>query len=284
MAAAIILVSGVIGGNLKATLLGIANAQAARDAQHIQTVIAGGFADAGRSLVQDFAGPIQGPENPQPVAQVMASTGFTTEGIPPSGIQQPLPSTLELLSNPERLSSAYAMLAGTLNIVNLTLFDLYGRSVWSSETAVIGIGDPERPKYLKAMSGAISSQLVEDQKVTDSGGVSRSVDVVETYLPLRDARSGQVVGVMKIDRDAASDVALQLDGIMSTLLGTTVATMGGLFLLLVGIIVAADIHIYRSSRRACASLERESLAKTQILSTVTHELKTPLTSIMGCVE
>jgi len=31
-------------------------------------------------------------------------------------------------------------------------------------------------------------------------------------------------------------------------------------------------------------LEQESLAKTQILSTVTHELKTPLTSIMGYVE
>ncbi len=35
---------------------------------------------------------------------------------------------------------------------------------------------------------------------------------------------------------------------------------------------------------ALAELERESLAKSQILGTVTHELRTPLAGIMGCVE
>ena len=35
---------------------------------------------------------------------------------------------------------------------------------------------------------------------------------------------------------------------------------------------------------ALAELERESLAKSQFLGTVTHELKTPLAGIMGCVE
>jgi len=35
---------------------------------------------------------------------------------------------------------------------------------------------------------------------------------------------------------------------------------------------------------ALAELERESLAKSQILGTVTHELKTPLAGIMGCVD
>ena len=34
----------------------------------------------------------------------------------------------------------------------------------------------------------------------------------------------------------------------------------------------------------CIELEQESLAKTQILTTVTHELKTPLTSIIGYVD
>ena len=35
---------------------------------------------------------------------------------------------------------------------------------------------------------------------------------------------------------------------------------------------------------ALADLERESVAKSQILGTVTHELKTPLAGIMGCME
>ena len=284
IAAAIIVVSGVIGGNLNATLIGIANEQAARDALHIQTVISGEYWTPSGSSEEELGSDSGVPVNPQPVAPVMTSTRFTAENSPLLGMHQPAPLTPELLASPEGLSSAYAMLAGTLNIVNLTLFDRYGRAVWSSDPGVISISEPDRPKYLKATAGAVLSELVEQREVVDSEGMTRRVDVVETYLPLRETPSGPVVGVMKIDRDAAGDVAIQLDGIMSTLLGTTVATMGGLFLLLVGFIVMADVHIYRTSSRACASLERESLAKTQILSTVTQELKTPLTSITGCVE
>jgi len=284
MAAAIILVSGIIGGNLNAKLLGIANEQAARDALHIQTVISGGYSMPNRSSAGDFDSGPGVPENTQPVAHVMSSARFAAEGSPLLGMQQSMPSNPMLLTSSEGLPSAYTTLADTLNIVNLSLFDLDGRAVWSSDPGVLSVSEQDMPKYLKATAGAISSELAQDRQIVDSEGVSRRVDVVETYLPLRETPSGQVIGVMKIDRDAASDVALQLDGIMSTLLGTTVATMGGLFLLLVGFIVMADLHIYRSSRRAYATLERESLAKTQILSTVTHELKTPLTSIMGCVE
>lgn len=261
MAVAIVLVSGVIGGNLNATLLGIANEQSARDALHIQAVISGGYSFPGRSSASGFAG-----------------DGGVSENI------HPAPMTPESLAGSGSLPRAYATLENTLNILKLTLFDLNGRAVWSSDPVVLSVGEHDRPKYLRATAGEISSELTEDREVIDSEGVSRRVVVVETFLPLREYPSGQVIGVMKIDRDAASDVALQLDGIMSTFLGTTVAAMGGLFLLLVGFIVVADVHIYRTSRRAYASLERESLAKTQILSTVTHELKTPLTSIMGCVE
>ena len=261
MAAAIILVSGVIGGNLNATLLGIANEQAARDALHIQTVIRGGYSIAGGSSTSGVAG-----------------DGGLSEDLHPG------PMTPETLAGSGSLPGTYATLANTLNVLKLTLFDLHGRAVWSSDPAVTSVGEHDRTKFLNATAGEISSELAEDREEIDSEGVSHRVAVVETYLPLRETDAGQVIGVLKIDRSAASDVALQLDGILSTLLGTTVATMGGLFLLLVGFIVSADVHIYRTSRRAYASLERESVAKTQILSTVTHELKTPLTSIMGCVE
>lgn len=74
-------------------------------------------------------------------------------------------------------------------------------------------------------------------------------------------------------------------------LRTTTGAMGGLFLVLFGFIVAADKNIYTSNIRDIAMVEaqleqreQESRAKTQILSTVSHELKTPLTSILSQVQ
>ena len=74
-------------------------------------------------------------------------------------------------------------------------------------------------------------------------------------------------------------------------LRTTTGAMGGLFIVLSGFIVAADKNIYTSNIRDIAMVEaqleqreQESRAKTQILSTVSHELKTPLTSILSQVQ
>ena len=72
---------------------------------------------------------------------------------------------------------------------------------------------------------------------------------METFLPLRQTPSGQIIGVMEIHRDVASDVALQVDDTKSTILWTTVATMGGLFFVLFGFILTADLNIYQSRKR-----------------------------------
>ena len=93
-------------------------------------------------------------------------------------------------------------------------------------------------------------------------GVSRRIDIVETYLPLRDTPSGQISGVLEFYRDVSGDVAIQVDEAKSTVLRTTVATMGGLFLVLTGFIVVADIGIHRSNRRQVALVESQ-LAERQ---------------------
>ena len=80
---------------------------------------------------------------------------------------------------------------------------------------------------------------------------------------MRDARGGNVIGVMEIYRDVSQDVAIQVDDAKGAVLRTTVATMGGLFLVLLGFIVVADVSIYRSRHRELALAEGQLVERKQ---------------------
>ena len=83
-----------------------------------------------------------------------------------------------------------------------------------------------------------------------------------------------------------SDVALNAGSAKSPVLWTTIGAMAVLFVVLIGAVVVSE-RMRRFNQELEAknrALEQETLAKTQILSTVSHELKTPLTSIVGYVE
>ena len=96
---------------------------------------------------------------------------------------------------------------------------------------------------------------------------------MQTYVPLRDTPSGEVIEGMEIYRDVSSDVALQVDDTKSAVLWTTIATMGGLFLVLFGFIVAADVNIYRSRRRELAVVEEANQTLERRVSDRTQELE-----------
>ena len=137
----------------------------------------------------------------------------------------------------------------------------------------------------------------------------RSLDVVDTYVPIRVPESGQLIGVMHFSRNVSRDVTIQVEDAKSTALWTTVWTMAGLFLVLFGFIVVADITLYRSRRREMSAVVEANIhledqvrqrtreleesnvtalqatrAKSEFLSNMSHELRTPLNAIIGYSE
>ena len=104
-------------------------------------------------------------------------------------------------------------------------------------------------------------------------GVVRSIDVVETYVPLRATREGQIIGVMELYRDIANDVAVQVDDTKSMVLWTTIATMGTLFLVLFGFVVVADVSILKSRRRELAVVEEANSTLEARVQERTQELE-----------
>ena len=228
----------------------------------------------------------------------MTSAGSTDSGMAMHNMQQSMPLTLEFLAGPEGLPSTLPMLLEGFNIVKLDLLDRDDRIVWSTDLGIVGISKARALLHedaghlaVRHLSEGVWSRLNRNYELVDLRGEKRQIDVVETYVPLRDGDSGEVIGAMELYRDVTNDVVLQVNETRSAVLRATMGAMGGLFIVLFGFIVVADRSIYKSNIREMALVEaqlgqreQESRAKTQILSTVSHELKTPLTSILSQVQ
>ena len=240
VAMATIIVNHVIGRLAEGNLIRMAEENTAKDARHIE---------------------------------YMLRRSHSMPGMAMQNVQHPKPLTLEYLLGLQGLSSNFPTLVEGLNVVKLNPFDLNGMTVWSTDSRTIGINQRESPLYQEAVTGGNSSKLVKNHKVVHLDGVVRSIDVVETYLPLLETREGQIIGVLEIYRDLANDVVIQVNDARSTVLWTTIATMGGLFLVLVGFIVVADVSIYRSSRREMSVVEEANLTLEDRVQRRTQELE-----------
>ena len=155
------------------------------------------------------------------------------------------------------MPDGHSQLVEGLSIPKMSLLDPSGTVVWSTDSQSISTSKLESPLYQQAIAGGTASRLARAQDVIDAMGVSRRMDIVETHLPLRETPSGQIIGVMEVSRSVGRDVALQVDDTRAAVLRTTVATMGGLFIVLFGFIVAADLTIYRSNKREVSLVESQ---------------------------
>ena len=175
IAVAAIIVNHVVGNLAEENLIRIAEENTIRDVMHMQGMM--------RHNTAIHAEHSDG-----------ASDGHAMQGV-----EQTLHLTMESLVGPEGLDRTFPMVSEGLNVVKFDLFDVNGTTVWSTDASTIGITNRESPLLAKAAKGETSSKLVADHDVVDLDGVTRTVDVVETYSPVRDVLGGEIIGAVRAD-------------------------------------------------------------------------------------
>lgn len=185
-----------------------------------------------------------------------------------------------------------------LDIADIAIYDTSGKRVWSSSIQGTMPALLSEDRLSQSISGESVSGVVKGTFLTSDGSTNdASSDLVYTFIPLIGEVSGETVQVLGVSRPVPIGVASLVESSRDAALQTTLLVLGGVFLVLLAFVLAADIRIWRRNESAIA-LEREqqtklglrndelrrlSEAKSLFLSEVTHELNNPLASMTGFI-
>ncbi|MDA0677092.1 MAG: HAMP domain-containing sensor histidine kinase, partial [Chloroflexi bacterium] len=186
------------------------------------------------------------------------------------------------------------------DIVRLSLVNIDGSVVWSSSPEIVGNTFADK-SFTAAISGESATSLNKQVEFSGFNGSKMSGDLVSTYIPVLDSETGQPAQILEVGRDVTGTLSARISTTRSSMFTTVFSTLGGAFVLLLGVVLSGDILIDRSRSRAI--LQERALADEKIvasklefenqqlrhmnqerdrfLSMVSHELRTPLTAIMG---
>lgn len=184
-------------------------------------------------------------------------------------------------------------------IVRVDLLTPEGELIYSTDkNAVTPITSGE---LQSALGGTNVSRYIEDEPVTLFNGDARDVDTVITAAPLSaewSVGSGGPVAILVAHRDVTSAVAGATSSSTWLRLGSVAGPLLLLFMVLLWIVARGhkftaqareelsgmlrrEIDIRQQLDIRNAELQQANRAKSQFLSMVSHELKTPLTSIIA---
>ena len=198
---------------------------------------------------------ISGDGSATPVAVDSIAEASTEVGQSMVMVQAPL--TLDLLAGPSGLPMHYAMLVEGLGVVESSLFNPNGEMVWSTNAGASEHESGHAIQINEAASGVISSKLIKDNIIVGADGTVENRDVVSTFVPLQASPSSPVVGILEINREVGTELGALVDETKSTVLWTTVTTMGGLFLALVGFVGVSDRMVFRFHERQMVLAENQ---------------------------
>jgi len=93
-----------------------------------------------------------------------------------------------------------AQMRGT-NVVKVKLYDLDGRTVFSTDTRQIGTDGSKNGGFLSARGGVPASELVHREKFSAFDQELEQRDMLSSYIGLRQAPNAAVEGVFEIYTD-----------------------------------------------------------------------------------
>ncbi len=230
-----------------------------------------------RSLVE------MGESNNRALTTVLANSMWPRL-VPYLAAAERMPTPDALKQHPDRAGFAAALMEHVkgLSVAKVKVYDLYGRTVFSSEAKQIGEDKSRNAGFLGACEGRVQSELTHRNQFSAFEGVVEHRDMLSTYLPVRHAPGEPIVAVFEVYDDVTPFLA-RITGTQQQVVAGVVGLLCVLYGVLFFIVRHADgvirrQHAEREQARADMQdahdlLERRVAARTMELGRANEELE-----------
>jgi diguanylate cyclase (GGDEF)-like protein len=190
----------------------------------------------------------------------------------------------QLKDHPQRAELAAALAAHVqgLSVAKVKMYDLRGRTVFSTEAKQIGEDKSGNAGFQGARDGGVTSELTHRNQFSAFDRVIENRDLLSTYIPVRHAPEGPVVAVFEVYDDVTPFLARISQTRQSVIIG-----VGTILCLLYGVLFVIVRHAdgvirrqYREResaeaalREAQATLERRVAERTAELASANRGLE-----------
>lgn len=200
-----------------------------------------------------------------------------------------------LINDPtfQALTQETLLVMQNTSVVKVKIYNLDGKTIFSTETAQVGDDGSDNLGFLEAKEGGVASELTHRDTFSAFEQEIEDRDVLSSYIPIRSHPEAPIEGVFELYTDVTPLLAQINTTQRNVILGVGLM-MSVLFLTLFLIIQRADsiLHEQYKERQLAAenlrlakeSAEKANQAKTEFISSVSHELRNPMTAISGYLD
>ena len=153
-------------------------------------------------------------------------------------------------------------LAGT-GVLKVKIFDLAGRTVFSTESAQIGEDRSKSERFVAARAGKIATDLTRRDHFDAFGQSVQNVEIVSSYVPVRKDGSGDIEAVFEVYSDISSLMA-GIRGTRNTLAVQALSLLLALYLALFFIVRHADAVIRKQTSQHAADVDALHQARNEL--------------------
>lgn len=147
---------------------------------------------------------------------------------------------------PPGMIQAIAELMRDTNVIRVKIYDDEGIVLYSTLAHQIGADRKHNPGFRGGMAGRTMSKLTYRDSFNPFDGETESDNLIQTYIPIRQASTGAILGVFEIYSDV-NPLAAGIERAQMLVLGGSVLTLALLYLALLAIVRYAE-HIIQEQQ------------------------------------
>ena len=173
-----------------------------------------------------------------------------------TAVNEPVPGKTDIREEYANFNRAVQAQIKSIPVAKVSIFDLQGITVFSTDSGQIGKGMAYRKGFRLALAGVTHSSLWPSGANPPGGNGPAERDILSSYFPVREAGAGEPIrAVFALDLDVTSSMAA-IRKAQGKMVMAVVSGLGVLYLILFFIIRYADRTMNRQA------LEREQSDKT----------------------